>query len=195
MHPDAAVPPSKSWSESIDRAPSNAQSGPGAASGLGAVARRARCGERPREQDVLEAEARQVAHPHREEITDQVIALVLYDAGVESVDGAVDRRTVRVETAVAESAEARHDLGEIGRFIGRDNPTRARSFVIELQDVANRLVDAPRGYPLVPRYEHHGIRRRSWRGYAIFYSVNEDLISVINILGPGQDHEQVLGLK
>lgn len=60
---------------------------------------------------------------------------------------------------------ARSDLRGIALHIAKDDPSRARSFVAELREVAGRLGDMPRAFPLVPRYERHGIRRRSYRGY------------------------------
>lgn len=92
------------------------------------------------------------------------------------------------------STLATDDLVRIGRYIARDNPPRSVSFVNELRDVARRLGDMPHAFPLVPRFEHHGIRRRSWKGYGILYSVEADRIFVHRIIGPGQDHDRALGL-
>jgi len=90
---------------------------------------------------------------------------------------------------------ARDDLGAIADYIAKDNPHRAATFVSELEVIASRLADAPRGFPLVPRYEQHGIRRRSYRGYGILYAVRADSIVVFRVLGPGQDHDRILRLK
>lgn len=95
---------------------------------------------------------------------------------------------------VALSSHAVADLRRIGEFIAQDNPSRAISFVEELRDAARRLAELPHGFPLVPRYERHGIRRRSWKGYGILYSVLPDRIFVHRILGPGQDHDRALGM-
>jgi hypothetical protein len=53
----------------------------------------------------------------------------------------------------------------------------------------------PRAFPLVPRYEQHGIRRRSYRGYGMLYAVRTDTIIVYRIIGPGQDHDRALRLN
>lgn len=87
------------------------------------------------------------------------------------------------------------DLSRIGRFIARDNPLRARSFVAELRETARGLAVTPLAFPLVPRYERQGIRRRSWRGYGILYSVLPDRVFIHRILGPGQDIDRILGLS
>jgi toxin ParE1/3/4 len=93
------------------------------------------------------------------------------------------------------TADARQDLRAIGRYIAGDNPARAVSFVAELEDAVQRLGDTPRAFPLVPRYERHGIRRRSYRGYGILYAVRNDRIVVYRFLGPGQDHDRALRLN
>jgi plasmid stabilization system protein ParE len=93
------------------------------------------------------------------------------------------------------STQAIRDLQAIGQRIAADNPTRAVSFVEELRDVAARIAGMPRALPLIPRYEQHGIRRRSWRGYGILYSVQSDHIFVHRIIGPGQDHDRALRLN
>ncbi|KQR80250.1 type II toxin-antitoxin system RelE/ParE family toxin [Sphingomonas sp. Leaf343] len=98
-----------------------------------------------------------------------------------------------MKTVLSSGAVA--DLRRTARFIAQDNPARAISFVAELRDVAGRLADLPHGFPLVPRYERHGIRRRSWKGYGILYSALPDRVFVHRIVGPGQDHDRVLGLS
>ena len=65
--------------------------------------------------------------------------------------------------------DALADLDHIAEHIEKDNPARAISFVEELREAARRLADLPQGYPLVPRYERYGIRRRSYRRYGILY--------------------------
>ncbi|MGY2734653.1 type II toxin-antitoxin system RelE/ParE family toxin [Sphingomonas sp. UYP23] len=92
------------------------------------------------------------------------------------------------------SSRAVSDLKRIARFIAFDNPPRAISFVAELRETAERLAELPHGFPLVPRYEQHGIRRRSWKGYGILYSVQPDRVFVHRIVGPGQDHDRALRL-
>jgi plasmid stabilization system protein ParE len=91
--------------------------------------------------------------------------------------------------------DARNDLVLIGRHIAKDNPGRAMTFIAELEDVAQRIGDMPRAFPLVPRYEQHGIRRRSYRGYGMLYAVRTGTIIVYRIIGPGQDHDRALRLN
>jgi len=66
----------------------------------------------------------------------------------------------------------------------------ALKFVQELK--CDSLADAPRGYPLMPRYEHLGIRRRPFGNYLIFYRVGADAIEVVHILHGARDYEPLL---
>ena len=88
------------------------------------------------------------------------------------------------------TAAAKADLIAIGSFIRPHNPERAATFVDELLDRCHALADIPRAYPLIPRYEKWGIRRRCvHRDYLIFYRVHEESIEVIHILNGSQDYE------
>jgi plasmid stabilization system protein ParE len=51
------------------------------------------------------------------------------------------------------------DLIAISDYIRPHNPDRAATFVDELLDHCGALAEFPQRYPLVPCYEHHGIRR------------------------------------
>jgi toxin ParE1/3/4 len=90
------------------------------------------------------------------------------------------------------SAEAEADFERIGDYIAKDNPWRALSFVQELHQTALSLADAPRAFPLVPRYEHHGIRRRVFGNYLIFYCVGDAEVAVLHILHAAMDYEPIL---
>ena len=87
---------------------------------------------------------------------------------------------------------AKLDLLSIGENIGQENPTRAVSFVDELIDHCYSLADLPRRYPLVPRYEHWGIRRCVYGNYLIFYRVREDAVDIVHVLHGAMDYESML---
>ena len=81
---------------------------------------------------------------------------------------------------------------EIADHIAQDSAMRARSFVRELRQKASELADMPRAFPLVPRYEHHGIRRRPFRDYLIFYRIDDDRISIVHVMHGARDYEALL---
>ena len=75
-----------------------------------------------------------------------------------------------MKVVLTEAAKA--DLIEIGEFIRAHNQKRAASFVAELLNRCEALGDMPRAFPLIPRYEQHGVRRVVHRDYLIFYRIN-----------------------
>ena len=87
---------------------------------------------------------------------------------------------------ITSAAEA--DLEEIADYIARDNPVRAMTFVRELYERCFDIADMPEAWPVVPRYEHHGIRRR----YLIFHQVGEDGIVILHVLNGAMDVEAIL---
>ncbi len=90
------------------------------------------------------------------------------------------------------SAQAKADLREIAFYIARHNKVRAISFVRELQRKATEIGEMPRAFPVVPRYEHHSVRRRVHRDYLIFYRVETSRIFVIHILHGARDYAALL---
>lgn len=89
--------------------------------------------------------------------------------------------------------EAEADLERIADYIALDNPVRALSFIMELRDRCMSLSDMPLAFPLVQRYEHHGIRRRTHENYLIFYRVDPGQVVVIHILHGAMDYGAILG--
>ena len=90
------------------------------------------------------------------------------------------------------SAEAEHDLETIGDYIAQDNPARAISFLRALREKCLGLSDHPERFPLVPRFEGVGVRRRGHGDYLIFCGVEVDRVVIIHILHGAQDYGAVL---
>ncbi len=95
-----------------------------------------------------------------------------------------------MNVVLTKAAEA--DLEAIGDWIAADNPSRALTFIVELRQCCEALADAPRGFPVVPRYEHAGVRRRAFRDYLIFYRVFNDTIEVLHVLHGARDYAPIL---
>jgi toxin ParE1/3/4 len=91
---------------------------------------------------------------------------------------------------ISDVAEA--ELEAIGDWIAEANPTRALSFAMELRHRCEALSDVPSGFPLVPRYERLGIRRRPYGDYLIFYRVLNDTVEVLHVLHGARDYEAIL---
>lgn len=90
------------------------------------------------------------------------------------------------------TAAAEADLESIGDYIALDNPGRAASFVRELYRSCLDIADMPKAWPVVPRYEHHGIRRRVHGRYIIFYRVGDGNITILHVLNGAMDVEEIL---
>lgn len=50
----------------------------------------------------------------------------------------------------------------------------------------------PRAFPLVPRYEHTGVRRRPYGEYLIFYRIGIENIEVLHVLNGAMNYEAIL---
>ena len=90
------------------------------------------------------------------------------------------------------TAEAEADPDQITTYIAEQSIEIALNFVQELREKCESLADAPRGYPLVPRHEHLGIRRRPFGNYLIFYRVGTSTIEVVHVLHGARDYERLL---
>lgn len=88
--------------------------------------------------------------------------------------------------------EAEDDLEAIGDRIAADDPRRAASFVAELRHDCEGLDPYPERFPLVPRYEAHGIRRRVHGKYLLFYRMAEEEVVVLHVLHGAMDYESLL---
>lgn len=91
---------------------------------------------------------------------------------------------------ITSAAEA--DLEAIADYIARDNPVRAMSFVRELYERCLDVAQMPEAWPIVPRYEHHRIRRRVHGRYMIFYRIGDDRIIILHVLNGAMDVEAIL---
>ena len=87
---------------------------------------------------------------------------------------------------VVNSPAADADLMEIAAYIAQDNPTRARSFVIELRARSRQLGEAPaigRARPDLGT----GIRVVPHGNYLIFYSMHDDIVRIERFMHGARD--------
>ncbi|MGH7120992.1 MAG: type II toxin-antitoxin system RelE/ParE family toxin [Acetobacteraceae bacterium] len=92
------------------------------------------------------------------------------------------------------SREAESDLESIADQIAKSSPGRAAAFVRELRQQCEGLADMSRAFPLVPRYEHHGIRRRVYGNYLIFYQIGAERSVTLHVLHGAMDYAAILFL-
>ncbi|HEX8483488.1 MAG TPA: type II toxin-antitoxin system RelE/ParE family toxin [Allosphingosinicella sp.] len=87
------------------------------------------------------------------------------------------------------------DLKEIGRWIARDSPVRARSFVQDLTAASMSLGRHPRRFPVVLREGVSDVRKRVHHGYLIFYRVEAEAVQVIRIVQGSRDWAELFGVN
>ncbi len=90
------------------------------------------------------------------------------------------------------SHEVYTDLDAIKRYISRDKPRRAVSFVNELIDAAVQIGEAPQAFALVPRYARQGLRLKPYGKYLIFYRIDGDGVGIVHILHGAMDYHSIL---
>jgi len=90
------------------------------------------------------------------------------------------------------TAGAEADLEQEATYVAEQSSNAALALIRELRQRCDSLAEAPRAYPLVPRYEHSGIRRRPFCRFLIFYRVGKDSIEVIHVLYGARDYEPLL---
>lgn len=93
---------------------------------------------------------------------------------------------------VALTPDALADLKEIGHWIARDNPGRARSFVRELTAASMSLGRQPRRFPFAFPSGEPPVRKRVHQGYLIFYRIETESVQVIRIVQGSRDWATVL---
>ncbi len=62
----------------------------------------------------------------------------------------------------------------------------------ELRTKVLDIGNMARAFSLVPRYEHHGLRRRPFGAYLIFYRIKGDQAFIVQILHGARDYEALL---
>ena len=79
------------------------------------------------------------------------------------------------------SPRAEADLEEIGDYIARDNPARAATFVLELENACARIADNPNAYALRNDLAE-GLRMAVYRPYLILFRILASEIRVERVV-------------
>ncbi len=81
---------------------------------------------------------------------------------------------------------ARADLTAIGLYIARDNPSRAESFVAELEALAAKIADRPQSYPARDHIST-GLRGGTHGRYTILFRDLPDCVRIVRIVHGARD--------
>lgn len=87
---------------------------------------------------------------------------------------------------------AERDLENIADHVAADKVERAITLLGGLREHCLALAERPERFPLVPRYGHHGIRRRVHGRCLIFYRVEPGQVVVLHVLHGARDYEPLL---
>ncbi|MDR3462563.1 MAG: type II toxin-antitoxin system RelE/ParE family toxin [Beijerinckiaceae bacterium] len=84
------------------------------------------------------------------------------------------------------AGKALQDLQKIGAYVEAYDPNRAAPFVDGVIGRCESLGNMPSRYPLIPRYESRGIRRRTHGNYLSFYRIKADVVEILH--NPARRH-------
>ena len=90
------------------------------------------------------------------------------------------------------SKQADADPVGIKAHIASDNPSRAGTFTRELAMSCHAILDAPLAYAVVDDARFSRLRRKSHKGYVIFYAVAGDTVEIVRILHGARDIPRIL---
>jgi toxin ParE1/3/4 len=98
-----------------------------------------------------------------------------------------------VALSVVLSPNAIRDLDSIHRYIAKDNPGRADTFVDELYIAAQSLSENGPRHAIVPRFKLLGIRSVSYRRYLILYQIVGETVGVLRVVHGARDLTNLFG--
>lgn len=90
------------------------------------------------------------------------------------------------------AAAAERDLGDILDYLLLHAPAQVAGFLADLRLAMDGIANMPLAFPLVPRYERHGVRRRVLGNYLIFYKIEGDQIIILHVLHGARDIDALL---
>ncbi len=87
--------------------------------------------------------------------------------------------------------EAEQDLRDIGRYIARDNPGGAISYIRVLRQQIAKIADHPRSYPVRDDLGD-GLRKAVYGKYLILFVITDnDVIEILRVLHGARDLGEV----
>lgn len=90
--------------------------------------------------------------------------------------------------------KARADLREIARYIARDNPDRARSYVVELNEKIRGVAREPELYAVKESWGE-AYRSALHQRYHIIFRIEADQVVFVRVLHGARDIAGELGKK
>jgi toxin ParE1/3/4 len=91
------------------------------------------------------------------------------------------------------SPQTESDILEIGDFIAKDNPDRARSFCREVIAACASLSTLGRRIAIIPKYRRFGLRKFGHGRYLSFFYIENDVVYVVRVFHGARDFDPLLG--
>ncbi len=94
------------------------------------------------------------------------------------------------------TVQSRHDLGELGDWIARDNPRRALSFVRQLRVRCRGLASYPARFPVIAERHDAQVRRCVHGDYVILFhiAVKPEAVVILGVVHGARDYNKLLRL-
>jgi toxin ParE1/3/4 len=83
---------------------------------------------------------------------------------------------------VAWREQARLDIASIREYIARDSPANAKKVVAAIERAADRLVDFPYAYRMIPEFQDPDRRETFVYQYRLMYRVEPDRIRILRVV-------------
>jgi toxin ParE1/3/4 len=83
---------------------------------------------------------------------------------------------------VAWRKQARADIASIREYIARDSPANARKVVAAIERAADRLVDFPYAFRMIPEFQDPERRETFVYGYRLMYRVEPGVVRILRVV-------------
>lgn len=90
------------------------------------------------------------------------------------------------------TVEAQNDLAEIAAYLRDESPVQAGIIINRLELACLDLSRSAGHYPLLPRFQDRGVRRRVVVPYNVIYRVRDDLVEIVHVLHGARDADRIL---
>jgi toxin ParE1/3/4 len=90
------------------------------------------------------------------------------------------------------AAAASADIEHIAQWIAQDSPIRALAFAEDLYQKCRELAEYPTLHPIIDRHKAHGIRRRIYGSYLLYYQILDELI-IVRIVHGARNQSDIFG--
>jgi plasmid stabilization system protein ParE len=74
------------------------------------------------------------------------------------------------------------DIASIREYVARDSPANAKKVVAAIEQAADRLVDFPYAFPMIPEFQDPERRETFVYQYRLMYRIEPDRIRILRVV-------------